>query len=219
MDYSPPDSSVHGIFQTRILEWGAMSFSRGSSQLEGWVLFWLNSISWGERKQCFTQFLSPHLLLKKTLRHSKAAANFTFGGKRSLDYHNSWPWTQEPLLLFELKNHFGMGEVEFRKEHMLSSHSKPSMYFEGQKAKNRKNECCLIQSLSLSQALIASSPFIWQPSEVSTACAIGFVTLFFTEEGNQVQKNLVTFHWHITGKHRSGFQPVLSLFFLNSYIE
>ena len=27
-----PDSSVHGIFQARILEWVAISFSRGSSQ-------------------------------------------------------------------------------------------------------------------------------------------------------------------------------------------
>ena len=32
MDCSPPGSSVHGIFQPRILEWVAMSFSRGSSQ-------------------------------------------------------------------------------------------------------------------------------------------------------------------------------------------
>ena len=32
MDSSPPGSSVHGIFQTRILEWVAISFSRGSSQ-------------------------------------------------------------------------------------------------------------------------------------------------------------------------------------------
>ena len=31
-DYSPPGSSVHGISQARILEWVAMSFSRGSSQ-------------------------------------------------------------------------------------------------------------------------------------------------------------------------------------------
>ena len=29
MDYSPPDSSVHGIFQAMILEWFAISFSRG----------------------------------------------------------------------------------------------------------------------------------------------------------------------------------------------
>ena len=31
-DYSPPGSSVHGIFQARILEWVAMPSSRGSSQ-------------------------------------------------------------------------------------------------------------------------------------------------------------------------------------------
>ena len=28
--YSPPETSVHGIFQARIPEWGAISFSRGS---------------------------------------------------------------------------------------------------------------------------------------------------------------------------------------------
>ena len=33
MDCSPPGSSVHGILQARILEWIAISFSRGSSQL------------------------------------------------------------------------------------------------------------------------------------------------------------------------------------------
>ena len=31
VDCSPPDSSVHGILQARILEWVAISFSRGSS--------------------------------------------------------------------------------------------------------------------------------------------------------------------------------------------
>ena len=31
MDYSPPGSSVHGISQARILQWVAISFSRGSS--------------------------------------------------------------------------------------------------------------------------------------------------------------------------------------------
>ena len=30
MNFSPPASSVHGIFQVRILEWVAISFSRGS---------------------------------------------------------------------------------------------------------------------------------------------------------------------------------------------
>ena len=45
MDYSLPDSSVHGIFQARILEWVVISFSRRSSQPRDqnrvfWV-FWI----------------------------------------------------------------------------------------------------------------------------------------------------------------------------------
>ena len=32
MDHSPPGSCVHWIFQARIMEWVAISFSRGSSQ-------------------------------------------------------------------------------------------------------------------------------------------------------------------------------------------
>ena len=32
MDCSPPSSSVHGIFQARVLEWVAISLSRGSSR-------------------------------------------------------------------------------------------------------------------------------------------------------------------------------------------
>ena len=37
MDCSPPGSSVHGIFQARILEWVAISYSRGSSQPRNWT--------------------------------------------------------------------------------------------------------------------------------------------------------------------------------------
>ena len=37
MDCSPPGSSVHGILQARILEWVAISFSRGSSWLRDWT--------------------------------------------------------------------------------------------------------------------------------------------------------------------------------------
>ena len=60
MDCSPPDSSVHGIFQARALEWGAIAFSRAtSSNLKGtaqvcfmaflykhsWTKVWDNSLS------------------------------------------------------------------------------------------------------------------------------------------------------------------------------
>ena len=43
MDCSPPGSSVHGILQARILEWVAISFSRGSSPTQGanlHLLYW-----------------------------------------------------------------------------------------------------------------------------------------------------------------------------------
>ena len=45
MDYSLPGSSVYGIFQARILEWVAISFSRGSS--------WPRDRTWVSRR-CFT---------------------------------------------------------------------------------------------------------------------------------------------------------------------
>ena len=38
MDCSLPGSSVHGILQAKILEWVAISFSRGASQSRDWLL-------------------------------------------------------------------------------------------------------------------------------------------------------------------------------------
>ena len=43
MDCSPPGSSVHGIFQGRILEWVAISYSRGSSPPRDWN--WVSCVS------------------------------------------------------------------------------------------------------------------------------------------------------------------------------
>ena len=37
MDYSPPGSSIHWIFQARVLEWVAISSSRGSSWPRDWT--------------------------------------------------------------------------------------------------------------------------------------------------------------------------------------
>ena len=44
MDYSLPGSSVHGILQARILEWVAISYSRGSSRPRGGTS--LSCFSW-----------------------------------------------------------------------------------------------------------------------------------------------------------------------------
>ena len=40
MDWSLPGSSIQGIFQARVLEWGAIAFSRGSAwpRDRTWVL-------------------------------------------------------------------------------------------------------------------------------------------------------------------------------------
>ena len=43
MDCSLPDSSVHEIFQARVLEWVAISFSRGLSQPRDWT--WVSCIT------------------------------------------------------------------------------------------------------------------------------------------------------------------------------
>ena len=48
MDYSSPGSSVHGISQARILEWVAISSSRGSSQPRVQILIsWVSCIAGG----------------------------------------------------------------------------------------------------------------------------------------------------------------------------
>ena len=51
MDCSPAGSSIHGIFQARVLEWGAIAFSRatkGSPNLKRTA------------QVCFTAFLYKH---------------------------------------------------------------------------------------------------------------------------------------------------------------
>ena len=54
MDCSPPGSSFHGFSQARILEWVAISFSRGFSQPRDWTqVSWIDSrilYRWGTRE-------------------------------------------------------------------------------------------------------------------------------------------------------------------------
>ena len=46
MDCSPPGSSVHGISQARILEWAAISSSRGISLTQGLNRRLLHPLHW-----------------------------------------------------------------------------------------------------------------------------------------------------------------------------
>ena len=71
MDCSLSGSSVHGIFQARVLEWIAISFSRGSSGPRNWT--WVSCIA----GKCFTVWatrealedLNPVLKLKFSKIH------------------------------------------------------------------------------------------------------------------------------------------------------
>ena len=45
MDGSPPGSSVHGIFQARALEWGAIAFSLQICKIQEIRLWWEQSVT------------------------------------------------------------------------------------------------------------------------------------------------------------------------------
>ena len=47
MDCSLPGSSIHGIFQARVLEWGAIAFSKASTNDSLYILQ-----SWGSAVYC-----------------------------------------------------------------------------------------------------------------------------------------------------------------------
>ena len=78
-DCSPPGSSVHGISHARILEWVAVSFSRGSSWPRDWI--WVSCIAgrffpvWGTReslKSMHLFWLSKWIILGMSRNTSKS---------------------------------------------------------------------------------------------------------------------------------------------------
>ena len=44
MDCSPPGSSIHGIFQARVLEWGAIAFSKYDSYILQMTKLWVEDL-------------------------------------------------------------------------------------------------------------------------------------------------------------------------------
>ena len=56
MDCSPPGSSVHGIFQARVLEWGAIAFSNTYIDLCLYMCVWCAVLHYS----VMTDSLQPH---------------------------------------------------------------------------------------------------------------------------------------------------------------
>ena len=74
MDCSPPGSSIHGIFQARILEWGAIAFSGQSNQSilkEISPEYSLEGLMLKLKLQCFGHLLQRTDSLEKTLMLGK----------------------------------------------------------------------------------------------------------------------------------------------------
>ena len=89
MDCSLSGSSVHGIFQARVLEWIAISFSRGSS--------WPRNLTWVSRiaSRHFTVWatLQGSLYLLKRICKSRLENSYIITGPVSL----FGPWGPSPL--------------------------------------------------------------------------------------------------------------------------
>ena len=71
MDCSPPGSSVHGIFQARVLEWGSIAFSEivaGALQIQ--VLLW--GIFWKLKKFSIADWSNPWVQIQHPLDHCKS---------------------------------------------------------------------------------------------------------------------------------------------------
>ena len=54
MDCSPPGSSIHGIFQARVLEWGAIAFSLTKLVSSKTGILILSNLAKDDTLNCFT---------------------------------------------------------------------------------------------------------------------------------------------------------------------
>ena len=77
MDCSLPGSSLHGIFQTRILEWVFISFSRRSSQTRDWT--WVSRIT----DRCFTVWATrEEVIILLSFKNNHSGINYRGKGMK-----------------------------------------------------------------------------------------------------------------------------------------
>ena len=110
MDCSPPGSSVHGIFQARILEWVAISFSRGLSWPRDWT--WVSCTA-GRLFTDWAEDVSIHTHTH-THTHTRWSILFTQALKkewnnaiwsnidRPRDYHTKWSQRKTNIIRYHL---------------------------------------------------------------------------------------------------------------------
>ena len=67
MDCSLPGSSAHGIFQARVLEWGAIAFSKETRGVTGKFGLWV----WNEAGQRLIEFCQENVLVTTNILFQK----------------------------------------------------------------------------------------------------------------------------------------------------
>ena len=114
MDCSPSGASVHGILQARILEWGAIPFSRGSSQptdqTQVSCIAGRFSTAWAKKIKdkiiLFQSILSSSSRLRKKKRKTFRKSSHYNLDKVMLIWWN-WQWVQEiesdPITSWQIK--------------------------------------------------------------------------------------------------------------------
>ena len=70
MDCSPPGSSVHGIFQARVLEWGAIAFISPSNEHSGLISFSMDRLDLLAVQGTLKSLLQHHSSKASILQHS-----------------------------------------------------------------------------------------------------------------------------------------------------
>ena len=100
VDCSPPGSSIHGIFQARVLEWGAIAFSQQEVNLEFPIVVGINlqqqdwlSLSAVRKKEIrnidainWAKFFLRALDLKNQLGHWQSRASLGYQGCHSMKF-------------------------------------------------------------------------------------------------------------------------------------
>ena len=116
MDYSPPGSSVHWIFQARVLEWGAIAFSIGLYvcfytntvwfKYCSFVIHFWNQDVWWQKICTFAQDIFGYL---KSLASHKFRMFFSYLKKYqcyliSIALYFSLPWVVQKFYQMQIKS-------------------------------------------------------------------------------------------------------------------
>ena len=100
MNCSLPGSSVHGIFHARILEWVAISFSRGSSRPSDQTrvsrIAGRHFTNWATRE-------APSRCWEKRFKHNRMGESLLLAVSKSECFYASWHFTHSNSFFAEVK--------------------------------------------------------------------------------------------------------------------